>query len=132
MMGAEQRKSEAQRDERGDQMGGQHYAEERGPTFVSHVPLQRGQGPLFPQHLPPVFHHPAGPAGPVSYTHLLYNGILGERTLLGHCIHVSPAELDIIKETGTMVVNNPESNMGNAIGICPVSYTHLDVYNRQV
>ena len=51
---------------------------------------------------------------------LLYNGILGERTLLGHCIHVSPAELDIIKETGTMVVNNPESNMGNAVGCSPV------------
>ena len=51
---------------------------------------------------------------------LLYNGLLGERTLLGHCIHVSPAEMDIIKETGTMVVNNPESNMGNAVGTCPV------------
>ncbi len=51
---------------------------------------------------------------------LLYNKILGEKTLLGHCIHVSPAEMDIIKETGTMVVNNPESNMGNAVGCAPV------------
>lgn len=51
---------------------------------------------------------------------LLYNGILGEKTLLGHCIHISPAEMDIIKETGTMVVNNPESNMGNAVGCAPV------------
>ena len=51
---------------------------------------------------------------------LLYNGILGDRTLLGHCIHISPAEMDIIKETGTMVVNNPESNMGNAVGCSPV------------
>ena len=51
---------------------------------------------------------------------LLYNGILGEKTLLGHCIHVSPAEMDIIRETGTMVVNNPESNMGNAVGCAPV------------
>ncbi len=51
---------------------------------------------------------------------LLYNGILGEKTLLGHCIHISPAEMDIIKETGTMVVNNPESNMGNAVGCSPV------------
>ncbi len=51
---------------------------------------------------------------------LLYNGILGPKTLLGHCIHVSPAEMDIIKETGTMVVNNPESNMGNAVGCAPV------------
>lgn len=55
---------------------------------------------------------------PVS--RLLYNGILGEKTLLGHCIHVSPAEMDIIRETGTMVVNNPESNMGNAVGCAPV------------
>ncbi len=51
---------------------------------------------------------------------LLYNGLLGEKTLLGHCIHVSPAELDTIQETGTMVVNNPESNMGNAVGCSPV------------
>ena len=51
---------------------------------------------------------------------LLYNGILGEKTLLGHCIHISPAEMDMIRETGTMVVNNPESNMGNAVGCSPV------------
>ena len=51
---------------------------------------------------------------------LLYNGILGSKTLLGHCIHVSPAEMDILRETGTMVVNNPESNMGNAVGCAPV------------
>ena len=51
---------------------------------------------------------------------LLYNGLLGDRTVLGQCIHVSPAEMDIIKETGTMVVNNPESNMGNAVGCAPV------------
>ena len=52
------------------------------------------------------------------------HGILGEKTILGHCIHVNTAEMEIIKETGTMVVNNPESNMGNAIGICPVLQLH--------
>lgn len=51
---------------------------------------------------------------------LLYNGILGEKTMLGHCIHISPAEMDILVETGTMAVNNPESNMGNAVGCAPV------------
>lgn len=55
-----------------------------------------------------------------SVNRLMYNGILGERTLLGHCIHVSPSEMDIIRETGTMVVNNPQSNMGNAVGCSPV------------
>ena len=51
---------------------------------------------------------------------LLYNGLLGEKTMLGHCIHVSPAEMDILKETNTMVCHNPESNMGNAVGCSPV------------
>ena len=52
------------------------------------------------------------------------HGILGEKTILGHCIHVNSAEMDIIRDTNTMVVNNPESNMGNAIGICPVLQLH--------
>ena len=51
---------------------------------------------------------------------LLNNNILGKKTLLGHCIHLSGSEMDIIRETGTMVVNNPESNMGNAVGCAPV------------
>jgi len=46
-------------------------------------------------------------------------GILGKNTITGHCIHVSDNELDIIKNTDTMVVHNPESNMGNAVGIPP-------------
>lgn len=48
------------------------------------------------------------------------HGILGPKTLLGHCIHVNTAEIELIQATGTMVVNNPESNMGNAVGTCPV------------
>ncbi|MCI8741355.1 MAG: putative aminohydrolase SsnA [Lachnospiraceae bacterium] len=44
--------------------------------------------------------------------------ILGEKTLLGHCIYINSHEMDLIKDTGTMVVHNPESNMGNACG-CP-------------
>ena len=55
---------------------------------------------------------------PVS--RLLNHGILGEKTILGHCIHINAAEMDMIAETGTMVVNNPESNMGNAVGCSPV------------
>lgn len=44
--------------------------------------------------------------------------ILGDKTILGHCIYVNPHEMDLIKDTDTMVVHNPESNMGNAVG-CP-------------
>ena len=54
--------------------------------------------------------------------------ILGPKTILGHCIHVNTAEMDIIKATDTMCVNNPESNMGNAVGISPV----LQLYKKGI
>ncbi|NLV57468.1 MAG: putative aminohydrolase SsnA [Clostridiales bacterium] len=47
-------------------------------------------------------------------------GILGEKTICGHCTHVSEAEIELIRDTGSMVAHNPESNMGNAIGCPPV------------
>ena len=45
-------------------------------------------------------------------------GVMGEKTLLAHCIYINPHEMELIKDTDTMVVHNPESNMGNACG-CP-------------
>lgn len=51
---------------------------------------------------------------------LYEQNILGEKTLAIHCVHVSPAEMHLLKETNTMVVHNPESNMGNAVGCGPV------------
>ena len=56
------------------------------------------------------------------------HGILGEKTILGHCIHVDEHEMELIRDTDTMVVNNPESNMGNAVGICPV----LPLYEKGI
>jgi len=55
-------------------------------------------------------------------------GILGKHTIAGHCIHVNEEELDIIKQTDTMVVHNPESNMGNAVGIPPC----MDMIKRDI
>ena len=54
--------------------------------------------------------------------------ILGPKTILGHCIHVNDEEMDIIKESRSMVVNNPQSNMGNAVGCSPV----INLYNRGI
>ena len=45
-------------------------------------------------------------------------GLLGEKTIAGHCIHISEKDMDILKETNTTVIHNPESNMANAVG-CP-------------
>ncbi len=51
---------------------------------------------------------------------LFDQGILGKDSLAIHCIHVNGEELSILKETDTMMVHNPESNMGNAVGCPPV------------
>ena len=59
---------------------------------------------------------------------LLQHGLLGPKTMLGHCIHVTPAEMEIIRETGTHIVNNPESNMNNAVGTAPV----LEFFRRGI
>ncbi|MDK2464642.1 MAG: putative aminohydrolase SsnA [Candidatus Korarchaeota archaeon] len=47
-------------------------------------------------------------------------GILGEKTIAAHCVHTNERELRILKDTGTNVVHNPESNMNNAVGVAPV------------
>jgi len=49
---------------------------------------------------------------------LMDMGILGPKTITAHCIYVNPHEMELLKATDTMVVHNPESNMGNACG-CP-------------
>jgi len=63
-------------------------------------------------------HHCLKHYGKPIVNRLMDCGILGEKTLLGHCIYINPHEMALIKETDTMVVHNPESNMGNACG-CP-------------
>jgi putative selenium metabolism protein SsnA len=51
---------------------------------------------------------------------LLDMDILGDKTIAVHCIHINNQEMDILKDTNTMVVHNPESNMGNAVGCTPM------------
>jgi putative selenium metabolism protein SsnA len=47
-------------------------------------------------------------------------GALNEKSIAAHCIHITSDEIDLLKESGVAVVNNPESNMGNAAGVSPV------------
>ena len=47
-------------------------------------------------------------------------GILGPRTILAHCVHVDPWEMQILRETGTWVTHQPRSNMNNAVGVADV------------
>lgn len=47
-------------------------------------------------------------------------GVLGEKSICVHCIHLDDAEIDTLRETGTIVVHNPQSNMNNAVGAADV------------
>ncbi len=43
-------------------------------------------------------------------------GILGPKSIVAHAIHIDPAEMLLLKETGTWVTHQPRSNMNNAVG----------------
>ncbi len=50
-------------------------------------------------------------------------GVLNDRALLAHGVHVAPAEMHAVADTGATVVCNPRSNMNNAVGHSP--FNHL-------
>jgi putative selenium metabolism protein SsnA len=52
-------------------------------------------------------------------------GVLGERTLSAHCVHVDEGEIAALAKTETKVSHQPRSNMNNAVGAAPVQ-TMLD------
>jgi putative selenium metabolism protein SsnA len=47
-------------------------------------------------------------------------GILGSKTIAAHCVHVNENEMNLLKDSGTIVVHNPQSNLNNAVGIADV------------
>lgn len=56
---------------------------------------------------------------PVRYLDSL--GLLNERTIAAHCVHVDRADRDLLRERGVYVAHNPTSNMKIASGIAPIS-----------
>ena len=56
------------------------------------------------------------------------SGVLSEKSIAVHCIHITEAETELLKESGVAVVHNPQSNMGNAVGVSPV----LDMLKKGV
>jgi putative selenium metabolism protein SsnA len=47
-------------------------------------------------------------------------GIPGNKTIFVHGVHFEPREMDLMRSTGSMLVNNPESNMNNGLGVSPI------------
>jgi cytosine/adenosine deaminase-related metal-dependent hydrolase len=59
---------------------------------------------------------------------LYHNKVLSEKSIAVHCIHITQDEMDMLHESGVAVVHNPQSNMGNAVGVSPV----LDMLQKGV
>jgi len=55
---------------------------------------------------------------PVAY--LADLGVLTERTIAAHCVHVSPEDIDLLGEFEVGVAHNPVSNLKLASGVAPV------------
>ncbi len=67
----------------------------------------------------------------MSVVERLYRfGVLGERTIAAHGVHLDDAEMDSLASTGTVVAHNPQSNMNNAVGIADLQ--RLQKHNVQV
>ncbi len=47
-------------------------------------------------------------------------GIPGRKTIFVHGTCLEPAELDLLHATDSILVNNPESNMNNGLGVSPI------------
>lgn len=48
-------------------------------------------------------------------------GVLGRKSIAAHCVHINEKEIEILRETGTAVVHNPQSNANNSVGIADVT-----------
>lgn len=49
-------------------------------------------------------------------------GILGEKTIAAHCVHIDEAERQRLQETGTWVTHQPRSNMNNGVGAADIDH----------
>src|SRR5690349_7244808 len=47
-------------------------------------------------------------------------GILGDRTIVAHAVHIDPAEIALLHDTNTWVTHQPRSNMNNAVGAADI------------
>ncbi len=46
--------------------------------------------------------------------------ILGEKTILAHCVHINEKEKEILRRTQTQIAVNSQSNANNAVGISDI------------
>lgn len=48
-------------------------------------------------------------------------GILGEKTITAHNVHLQPSQFEILRRCGVTAAHNVQSNTSTAVGICPAA-----------
>jgi 5-methylthioadenosine/S-adenosylhomocysteine deaminase len=61
-----------------------------------------------------------GRYGRTIIRHLDHLGLLDERTVLAHCVHLDDGEIEILARTGASVAHNPMSNLKLASGVARI------------
>jgi len=51
---------------------------------------------------------------------LAERGVLGQKTIAAHCVHLDAGEIEVMRRTKTNVSHQPRSNMNNAVGVADV------------
>ncbi len=47
-------------------------------------------------------------------------GVLKQRTLCAHCVHLDAADTELMRASGASVIYNPDSNMKLSCGVAPI------------
>lgn len=58
--------------------------------------------------------------GKTPVSRFVKSGVLNERSLAAHCVHVTGDDIKLLRTCKTTVIHNPMSNLNNAVGISPV------------
>lgn len=58
--------------------------------------------------------------------HLDALGVLDDRTIGAHCVHVSEQDIETLRKRGVAVSHNPQSNMKISSGVAPVEQMRLE------
>ena len=61
---------------------------------------------------------------PVRYLDSL--GLLGDRLIAAHCVHVDDEDIRVLRDRGVHVAHNPSSNMKIASGVAPIERMRLE------
>jgi putative selenium metabolism protein SsnA len=49
------------------------------------------------------------------------HGLITARSILAHCVHLTPTQVGAVHEAGGWIAHNPRSNMNNSVGYAPAA-----------